>query len=810
MRSPTVPLFIAAALGALAGLVTAAPAWPLAALALVTAGAALFTGKVLARAGALVALAFVLGAAGGAWQRTAHDMRARSLLSARPSSSAPAPELAAPGVVVPGDSGPGNEGWRRAVAFEGVVGDVTFGTSGARRLIVDVDGALPDRALDGTLLVTLPARVRDPVMPGDRIRVRGVPHALAPADSPGTFDERRFGIARGIDAALVVHHGALAVVEPGARAAPFARMRLWLRDRMASLLPPRMAGLELALLIGDTSMLGDAQREIYRRVGAGHLLAVSGLQVSLLAILLRQAALALVLATSFGRRGRGRTLASGVALAGVWAFVFLCGVPPSAVRAGAMATAVLAAPLFGRRARALDALGIAGLGTVLVSPASVVDPSFLLSYAAVIGLAATAPARAAGPDGGFARARRVAWSTVVASVGAGLVTLPLSAYLFGAVAPAGLVANIALVPAATILQVPALALGLAGAVTHVSFLAWLGGETALVLEALAAGFGDILPGVRPVDAPSGALTLLLLACTVVFAAALAQKKARAALACAAVAGVAVAVAAHEPDGVRITVLPVGQGDSAVFELPDGAVMVVDGGGTWDGRVDPGVNVVLPFLARRGIDHIDLMVLSHPHPDHALGLASVARAIPTDVIWTNGSGEALERIVTDAVPKTETTPAILGRHAFHGATLEVLAPAPQEKTSLYPELQANDNSLVLRVCRGDDCALWPGDVEALGEDLLLRSAYAKDVRAAVVKAPHHGSSTSSTEAFIRATGARDVIFCTGRGNTFGFPVAPVLARWRAAGARLWDTSVNGEITIVLTGNGVRIRSFIDAR
>jgi competence protein ComEC len=763
-------LFFASALGALAGLLAPDGALFFGTLfAVVGAIATLVLRSLAGRAVSLVLAAFSLAALAGGWQATISARRSEQLPSA-------------------------------PVVLEGIVDDVSFTKKGGRRLVLAVEGSLAgDEAapLDATIAVFVPPSVRDPIDPGDRLRARGRAHPLEPALQPGEFDEQKLGLARGVDGSLAAAHGNVAVVERHASFAPFARMRLWLHDRLADLLPPRMAGLELALLVGDTSLLDDEQREIYRRAGAGHLLAVSGLQVSLLALIARRVALAVILATPAGRKGRGRTAASMIALAAVWGFVALCGVPPSAVRAGAMATAILCAPLVHRRARSLDALGIAGLGTVLVSPASVLDPSFLLSYAAVLGLAATASVR-----------HRVL-KGVVASVGAGLVTLPISAYLFGQLAPAGLLDNIILVPAATFLQVPALALGLLGALVDSSFIAWLGGEAALVLEALTKGLGDLLPGVRAIDAPSGALTLLLITAALAFAAAVARRRVAIATAVAVAAVAAVAVERREPAGVRITVLPVGQGDSAVFEFPDGAAMVIDGGGTWDGRADPGTDVVIPFLQRRGIDRIALMVLSHQHPDHALGLVSVAHAVPVDVLWQNGADATLNALLASSTTaKLETTPAILGVHPFHQATIEVLAPAPAEHTATYPELEANDNSLVLRICYAGDCALWPGDAEALGEDLLLHTGH--ELHASVVKAPHHGSATSSTDAFISTTGASDVVFCTGRGNSFGFPAQAVIDRWRAAGARLWDTSRNGEVRIWLTGHGAIVRGFVEAQ
>ena len=797
--SAAVPLFFAAAAGAFAGLLSALPALPLAVLALLAAAPAAVARGAFARALALVALSFCLGASAGAWQRQAAVAR----LAALPVEPA---------------------------VYQGIVTDVLFGATGNTRIIVDIEGALVRTArvaLHARLEVVALPGVGMGVSPGDRVRVHGLARPFPPALSPGEFDAEKLALARGLHARVVVAAPFdVVIVERAADLAVFARARLALRARLAELLPPRLAGLELALLVGDTSFLSDEQREIYRRVGAGHLLAVSGLQVSLIALLLQRAALIALLSTSLGRRGRGRVLASLAALVGVWAFVCLCGAPPSAARAGAMASAVLLGSLLGRRAGAFDAIGIAGLVTVLLSPASVLDPSFLLSYGAVLGLAVSAGGDDAILDdvsAGPSLARTLA-TIAIASIGAGIVTLPVSAWLFGEIAPAGLIANIVLVPLATIVQVPALALGLLGAVADTAWIAWLGAQAALLLEAVAAGLGDLLPGVQLVPAPTGAMAAVLVGCAALFAFGLARRQRALMIASTVATLLLLATASIEPAGVRVTVLPVGQGDSAVFEFPNGTVMLVDAGGSYDSGSrkarDPGLDIVVPFLARRGIHAIDIMVLSHPHPDHAGGLPAVARAMPVRALWHALGPGPLEgpllRPVLLALPKDariQTTPALLGVHRLgDNVTVEVLAPAPAEGTAGYPELGANDNSLVLRIClKGAQeeagaatCALWPGDIEALGEGLLLEGG--KVLAASVVKAPHHGSRTSSTSALVAAAGAQHVIFCTGRDNSFGFPHQETALRWRAAGARAWDTAVHGELTIYLAPEGATVRPF----
>ena len=704
------------------------------------------------------------------------------------------------------------------VVVEGVVRERSPTDAGARLLLevrgfLQADEAQPWRARIEVVLLEGAAFQPPPV--GATVRVRGKLAVPAPADSPGTYDSARAALARGVHGRITISDGRdVAVVQRGTP--PFwIALREALRVRLTGLLTPREAGLLLALLIGDTSLFEESQRVPYRQVGAGHLLAVSGMQVTLLAVFLERLLLALLLLLPVGRRGGGSVSASVCALVGVWTFVLVCGLPPSAVRAGVMASVVLLARASGRRVLLLDVLGLAGAATIMVAPESVLDAGFLLSYAAVLGLALSGASERAvieDPPSLWQRGGAVVFS----SLAAGALTLPLSAWLFSEVAPAGLFANIVLVPAASLLQMPALLLGVLGALLQSEWIAWLGAQPALLLEALVTGLAGLLPGVSLVEAPSGVAVAVVLSCTAIAVVALASRRHLTAVVALLLMPGALWLDDHSPSGVHFTVLPVGQGDATVFVFPDGTVMLIDGGGrptmgattAQQELFDPGRRVVLPHLLARGIEKIDVVVVSHPHPDHAAGLVAPLEVLPVTEIWHNGAPTGgLMRAVLDAAPRARvrTTPELLGTHRFHDTTVEVLAPSPVEKTSTYPELGANDNSLVLRICYRRDCALWPGDLELYGEELLLADRGAAALRAEVVKAPHHGSRTSSTPPFVAATQARHVILTTGRDNHFAFPHDEVVERWRKSGAQLWDTAQRGRIEGVLTGQGVVLRA-----
>ena len=804
-RVPVVVLFLGALIGAGFGLHAGLPLLALGLLFFIGVACAVVASVSpwsAARGSAILAVVVVAGVVSGAGAAARYE----HVVAALPSSTGIA---VIEGIVV--DDIPADEGRRLLLQVDGIVDD---GSAQAQ---------LP-RGAQGVIALRVFGAVD--VEAGDRIRVRGRLTRAEPALSPATYDSALAAHARFIHAAVSVHDAADLAVMARGQSPLLVRARLGLRSRLMNHVPPRLAGLLLALLIGDVSLFEDEQNTAYRHVGAGHLLAVSGLQVTLLAVVLNRFFGGLfLLVLPGGRRRRTQVISAAVALLGVWAFVGICGMPPSAVRAAVMASAVVVGAMRGRRVILVDAIAAAGLLTVLVSPASIDDAGFLLSYAAVIGLAATTVDVADEGGGAWRQLWSKAKPALVASLTAGFATVPLSAWLFGQVAPAGLVANIILVPVASLLQLPSLLCGLVGAVFDWPFVTWIGGEAALLLEALVFGFAELLPGVRAIEPPSLFVAAIGLAASLFAGGAAMIGHHKSAVVAVVVAVIVYGASAYEAPALRISFLPVGQGDGAVLEFPDGTVFVVDAGGrvpfdpraTEEGRAEalaePGKRVVVPFLQRRGIERVDVVVVSHPHPDHAGGLRAVVEALPVGELWIAGDAHRPGRLMAPlisgvGVDKVRSTPGLLGAHHYGDVVVEVFAPAPAEATPTYPELHANDNSLVLRVCLKDTCILLPGDLESQGEELLLASVPPEKLRATIVKAGHHGSRTSSSSAFVAATKPQHVVLCTGRHNTFNFPSAEVVARWREAGATLWDTAVHGEIRIVLDGEHVDVRPFRD--
>ncbi|HEX3253816.1 MAG TPA: DNA internalization-related competence protein ComEC/Rec2 [Pyrinomonadaceae bacterium] len=257
--------------------------------------------------------------------------------------------------------------------------------------------------------------------------------------------------------------------------------------------------------------------------------------------------------------------------------------------------------------------------------------------------------------------------------------------------------------------------------------------------------------------------------------------------------------------LHIDFLDVGQGDAALITMPDGTTLLVDGGGNiMDSARRIGETVVSEYLWWRGLDHVDYVLVTHADADHIDGLndvlknfavrgALIARAPANDPEFAKFS-ETLKQTNTHAV-KLQAGDVI----HFGEVELSVLWPPAGSETS------ANNDSIVLRVKFGQRSILLTGDIEKQAEKSLLDSG--QSLRADIVKIPHHGSKSSSTEEFVRTVAPEFAIISVGRHSMFGHPHKEVVQRWQANGATVLTTGECGTITITTDGKDLRLNKFL---
>jgi competence protein ComEC len=631
-----------------------------------------------------------------------------------------------------------------------------------------------DRALRLRRPVTVfaPLRGWSARLPGERLRVTGRLRASPRRDDPPSFEP--YGTPSRLRRAPLPDRVA-------------GRLRAGLRAA-SDVLPPDARGLLPGLVVGDTSRLDPALREEFRRTGLTHLVAVSGQNVAVLLAAL------LLVARRAGVGPRAAAVAGAVALA---FFVVLARPSPSVLRAATMGGLGLVATVTGRERAALRLLAAAVLFLVLLDPSLAASLGFALSTAATAGLLVLGPpwrARLAGRVPGWL-------ADLVATPLAALVACaPLLAAAFGRISLVAVPANVAAAPAVA----PATVLGVAAAaLAPVSLplaraVAWLAGVPTGWLVRVAH-YGATVPAGQlavPTGAAGAAIAVLLIGAAV---AAVRHRATRHLTATAAVAALLAGSLAGQvvrgwpPPGWRLVACDVGQGDALVVRA--GRANVV---------VDTGPDPIAADRCLRdlGVTRIAAVVLTHFHADHVEGLPGALRGRRAREVVAGPLDEpADERARVAAWTAARRLPvrvAALGeRWAVGTATFDVLGP----ETAFHgTDSDPNNSSLVLRVALPGLVLLLTGDVEEPAQLAVL--ARAPDLRADVLKVPHHGSAKQTAE-FLDATGAAAAIVSAGRDNPYGHPAPATLDALAGEGMRTFRTDRDGDVAVTTLHGRLRV-------
>jgi len=609
------------------------------------------------------------------------------------------------------------------------------------------------------------------------------PHGLA---NPGGMDVER--------AALVRHLGATGhvIAHPGNRCEHIATrrdlsgLRAWLaRGIERAVVDTEAVAALKALAVDDRSALTRAQWEVMRRTGTAHLIAISGLQITLAAgwcFALCRGLLGLLWAWRQDYLVlRAAWLASALA---AWAYTLVAGAGVPSVRAAVMVCFAALAALRGRRALSWDTLLTSLVALVVWDPLCLLGIGLWLSFSAVAVLVALASHRDRLP------AWRLAWRTHLIMT---LALAPLTAVLFGEVPWCAPLANLVAVPWSNVFVVPLVLLGMLCAawapmaasllwdcaarlwlpLEH--FLTWMAAAPPLVLHHDIGLTGAVLW--------SGGLTLLVLprAFRVRVLAVL--------LLCGALLPRERALAQGE---FRINHLDVGQGLAVLVRTRHYALLYDSGPRWWNGG-DAGEKVIVPALRALGVARLDMLVISHADLDHAGGAASIIERMPVARVLLGEPVTSLRDFTTGPcrVPL---------QWRSDGVEFEVLHPSRFE-----PSAPRNDSSCVLAVQGAHGRLLLSGDIEAPVEQLLLRRDRAA-LAAEILSVPHHGSTSSSSADFVHAVRPRLALIAAGRHNRYALPRPEIVSRYRAGGAHVLNSAEQGAISVDVTADGIRVDSY----
>jgi competence protein ComEC len=675
---------------------------------------------------------------------------------------------------------------------------------------------------------------RDPgeaVLYGDLISFQAKVRPPVSSFNPGGFDYATYVRHQGIDTvASVTGKEAVRLVESGEEMRRWSlgnridRWRTMIRQSALESLNQPALGIFLGIIIGERGYLQQDLQEWFMTTGTVHLLSISGSHLGLVALvvfgLVRQSAkyLPMTLLLQMTRVITPSRLAVVVTWPVVALYAWLAGAELATMRSLVMITLGLVALWWGYEHRLYHAVAAAALLIVIHNPHAIFDISFQLSFLSVLAIVHTLRGQQA-PSTGDARDSQQQpslMSRVLSSGGEAFLTstavtvgtLPLVALYFNQIPWMGVVTNLVAVPLTGGLLVPLGLLSAAWTVLSGGHHLIMSGilESSLAAMAKALRWCAELPGGSwHVAAPSLPAILLFYAALVGAWASRIPHRAR--MVAAVVVVVLIGWWGASPrlgvdgDHWRVTFLDVGQGDSAVLELPDGQTVLIDGGARYE-RLDMGRAVVAPFLWNRGIDHLDHVVATHQQLDHVGGLIWILGHIPVKHYWDNGT-ERSERFVAD-LTATLKSQGIARFIAARGqnllgkgpCTLMVLNPYPTGTT--HEEIGTrkngtalNNRSIVLRLDCASHSLLFAADIEREGIAHLGEEGW-KPVT--VVKVPHHGARSSLDYDWIGRIRPRYAVISAGRANTYGHPVADVVQAYAEVRASILRTDRDGAIWI----------------
>lgn len=684
---------------------------------------------------------------------------------------------------------------------------------GERQQVVVEDVAVVDesgiaRAAPGRVLLWLPRGLL--VAAGDRVEFQST--LEAPRDFDG-FAYQAYLARQGV--AAVASSYRLRVL--GHRLGPLPEilraMRVSLLAGLNRLVPEPEAALSAGILLGVRSAIDPAVNDAFARAGLTHVVAISGWNIAIVAVLVAAATRPLV------RLPAGRWLAALAAVGAVCAYVLLTGASPSVVRAALMAGALLLARLGGSRSHAMSALMLAALAMVLAAPTVLWDVGFQLSALATAGLIWFG----AGFEARLARWPAVIREPLALTLAAQLTTLPVVLLNFERLSLIAPLANVVVVPLVPLVMLTAALAAIVGVAHQLlplvgDLLAWATGGAAFVYLRLMIVAGQAMASVpmasielaAPAWLAAAWYPALLLARNrigatpgavaddAVIAGGFVMRVGRPLpLAAATLATVAALTFLTRPDGrLHLTALDVGQGDAMLVVAPSGLTVLIDGG------PDPDLTMRrlgerIPFWQRR----LDVVVLTHPHEDHVAGLLPALERFRVSTVLEPGrpyDNPTYPRFVDLARGErgAEFRYARAGDIIPLGAgtRLLVLFPGEDDASTSLPDGDINNASLVMMLESGGFRALLTGDAEAPVEVLLLARGLLGPVD--VLKVGHHGSESSTTAELLATLQPRIAIISCGTDNEYGHPHAVTLEHLSAVpGLVVRRTDLEGTIELV---------------
>ena len=728
----------------------------------------------------------------------------------------------------------------------------------------DSEGAYP---VTGKIRVTVSESIDD-LRRGDQIALASRIRSIRNFNNPGGFDYQGYMRNKNIWGSAYVREEKLTFLKRAYSNRLSIRIdeaRSKIADHIANKEPGDQAAVLKALLIGDRSGISPQLYEAFHRCGIGHLLAISGLHIGIIASVAFFCCNRLFSRfNSLLWRAATRRWAAVAAFIPVLIYGLLAGMSPSTQRATIMVGVFLLTFLVKREQDVMNTLALAAAVILILYPPALFSISFQLSFLAVFWIifGLSRFNRLSGPHRSDLRSRLTARliTFFLVSLLATLGTLPMVMYYFNQISLIGVFTNAIFVPVIGFVVVPVGLLAVFLLPISAMLSHWMMKFSAGILESALGWVTNIavMPAAAVKTVTPSALEIacyyLLLWASFELLTLLVErrntplsdvhqtdseeissakgkpglntllgKKRRWAtfvlISVLLISGVDAGYWSFQRffrQDLRVTFIDVGQGSAALLELPGGYCILADGGGFSNNEIfDIGARVVAPFLWHKKIKTIETLILSHPNSDHLNGLLYIAEHFHVKNMWTNsqardtrGYRQLMEVVRRKKINKPDFRD--LGRQFdISGVDFTVIHPDADflDKVKTDPRYRrVNSNSLVFKASLGKTSFLFTGDITASAEKKIT-TATGDRIGSTVLLIPHHGSLSSSSPVFINSVHPDIGVISVGWKNRFNHPHPQILERYRQRGVKLYRTDRQGAVQFVTDGKDLRVSSYL---
>ncbi len=751
---------------------------------------------------------------------------------------------------------------KEKVTIEGIISQNPVVSQDRINLVVAINKVIRDGItipVEGKTLLSVKSGQRL-LKYGDLIRARTrlkIPHNF---NNPGGFDYKKYLGYRDIRVRGFIDNPLSIVVVRENRGNLFKvnleKFRTSLRKLIEEVSPYPESKVLQALILGERKEIPKDIQKNFNRTGMSHVLAISGLHIGIIAFF------SIIIIRFIMKSSEYLLLRFNILkVSALFAFIpiiiyaFIAGFGISTVRATIMILTFLVAILCGKERESFNTLALAAFVILVISPGSLFDVSFQLSFTAVAAILFIAPRLSClipkgNPDENscLKKARLSIFFLIVTSISAMLGTIPLIAFYFNRISTITLFSNILIIPIIGFVILP---LGMATIVTApistslatllikissffvgisisiVNFLATLPLSsffittptlieitvyylllitTVKLIDVWNENNGPISifsKGEIPPDPPLKKGGIKYRGLRIAFVLLIMFFVAD---------GIYLQTRGANTGHLKTTFIDVGQGSSTLVEFPEGTKMLVDGGGFYDENFDVGRYVVAPFLWHERIKKMDIVVLTHPQSDHLNGLIYILDNFNVREVWSNGETADTrpykkfikiieKRGIAHRIVSKDTPEKRIGTVAIK--ILNPEKPIIKDGDSIQKFDVVNNNSLVMKLTLGKVSFLLPADISKPTESRLVSANV--DLKSDVLMAPHHGGFTSSTPPFLNRVRPEIVVFSCGA-NIFRHPYPDVLERYKTIGSQIFRTDRNGAVTIITDGDNISTRVF----